>query len=292
MLEEGSSMTIRTFVSAMLTLGLAAAGCANASDTGDDGVDHPVGADQLILRVSMEGGFVPIEYTLTALPGFSLLGDGTVVTLGPQIEIYPGPALPALVATPVSEEGVQQIIRYAVDAGLLEDRSYEDMGSVGIADASTTVFTLNAAGVTHTTRVYALSELAQRPPRMSDEEFEARRVLQDFQVRLGTLRTWLPEGSVGDDGAYAPAAMRVFVGEYRPDPGLTQSPIDWPLTPGLGGFGTPAPPSDLRCGVVDGDDLATLMPLAQQANQLTPWVSDGTRYGIIFRPLLPGESGC
>ena len=34
------------------------------------------------------------------------------------------------------------------------------------------------------------------------------------------------------------------------------------------------------------------MPLVEQANQLTPWTSDGSQYGLLFRPLLPDESGC
>jgi hypothetical protein len=31
---------------------------------------------------------------------------------------------------------------------------------------------------------------------------------------------------------------------------------------------------------------------AQQANELTPWRNDNHLYGLIFRPLLPDESGC
>ena len=35
-----------------------------------------------------------------------------------------------------------------------------------------------------------------------------------------------------------------------------------------------------------------LGPAAQQANQLTPWISGGRRFHVVFRPLLPDESGC
>jgi len=48
----------------------------------------------------------------------------------------------------------------------------------------------------------------------------------------------------------------------------------------------------MRCGTVAADAAATLLPLAEQANQLTPWTSDGERYGLWFRPLLPDESDC
>ena len=48
----------------------------------------------------------------------------------------------------------------------------------------------------------------------------------------------------------------------------------------------------MRCGAVAADAATTLLPLAEQANQLTPWTSDGERYALWFRPLLPDESGC
>jgi hypothetical protein len=48
----------------------------------------------------------------------------------------------------------------------------------------------------------------------------------------------------------------------------------------------------MRCGTVTGEDAASLLGLAEQANQLTPWTSDGTSYALLFRPLLPDESDC
>ena len=93
---------------------------------------------------------------------------------------------------------------------------------------------------------------------------------------------------------YAPTALRIYSGPYQPDPSLTEPPIAWPLTPGLDLFGDSqqGTPGGMRCGTVTGDDAATLMPLVEQANQLTPWTSDGSQYGLLFRPLLPDESGC
>ncbi len=101
--------------------------------TGATGIAHPTGADEVVLRVAYEGGFVPYEYTLSSVPSWSLFGDGTLIVQGPQIEIYPGPALPNLVAIPISEEGVQAILEAARDAGLMDgDATY---GNDCIADA-------------------------------------------------------------------------------------------------------------------------------------------------------------
>ena len=68
--------------------------------------------------MAYEGGFVPVDYMLSAMPSFSLYGDGTLITPGAQIDIYPGPALPAIQQQQVSEAAIQAILQAALDAGL------------------------------------------------------------------------------------------------------------------------------------------------------------------------------
>ncbi len=291
-------MKVRALIAPLLVLGIAATACANAPSTipgggsGDGGLDHAGGAGDLIMRISNEGGLLSPEYTLTATPAFSLFGDGTVVTQGAQIELYPGPALPPLVATQLTETGIQAILQASLDAGLDEDREYTDLGAVGIADASTTVFTITVNGATHVTKVYALGELGQQPAGMSDDEFRARSQLLDFQNSMQDLRGTLPAGSVGDDTMFAPPGLRLFVSHYRPEQDLAQQAVDWPLASPLAGFGEPATLAGYRCGAITGADLEAVLPLARRANQLTPWRSQGVSYAIAFRPLLPDESGC
>ena len=289
-------MRSRLIGAVVLSIGTLASACANASTDGaGDGGDmsYHTGPTQVVLRIEQGGGFVPIEWNLTNMPLFSLFGDGLVVTPGAQIEIYPGPALPAITQTRLTPEAIQLLLQKAVDAGLGVDRDYTDMGSVGIADAPTTTFTLTIDGQVHTTHVYALGELDTAPDGMSPDEFQARQDLSAFQSDAMNL-SWLPEGTVSDEGMFQPSELRVFVGDYRPDDALVEPLIDWPLTPGLSTFGDPVQNGlqGMRCGAVTGDDAALLMPLAKQANQLTPWVSDSIRYGLLLRPLLPDETGC
>ena len=87
---------------------------------------------------------------------------------------------------------------------------------------------------------------------------------------------------------------RLFVSDYQPDAQLQEPAKAWPLDPPLASFGAPGPvDAHARCGVVIGQTgPTTLLPLAQTANDLTPWTSDGQRYAISFRPLLPDESAC
>ena len=137
---------------------LIAAACADSSSTtsNDGGIEHPTGADQLVLRVATGGGFTAPEYQLRLIPEFSLYGDGSIITPGPQIEIYPPPALPSVQTQPVSEDGVQAILQAAIDAGVDTDHDMTDMGSTMVADAATTTFTISVNGATNSFGVYAL----------------------------------------------------------------------------------------------------------------------------------------
>jgi hypothetical protein len=282
----------RRLLTALVFAAFVATSCAGLrSDPRSGGIDHPTGAGDLIVRVHLGGGFVPVDYTLREIPFFSIYGDGRLITLGPQIEIYPGPALPNLLVTQISEEGIQAILEAARDAGLLgPDRRYDHPG---IADAHTTTFTVVAEGRTHVVSAYALGFDEQPAGLISQEDLEARQKLNDFQMKLGDLGSWLPEGSVGEEEPFSFDELRIFVRDQAPrDDALEQPELRWPLSPGLADFGAVLPDLDIRCGSVQGSDLDALMPLAQEANELTPWRNDDHLYGLIFRPLLPDESGC
>ena len=278
---------------AALTLLLTLAACAETpADPGAGGIDHSTAADAVLVRISYEGGFVPVEWTYTNFAFYSLLGDGTLIVPGAQIEIYPGPALPAVSSRQVSEAGIQAILEQAIAVVRDIPADLNDLGFMNIADASTTVITVSAGGVDRTIRAYALSELTERPDGMPEREYQARLGLHELVATLTGPTEWLPEGSLGPEGAYEASAARVFVGNYRAVDDLKQDPMAWPLSARLADFGDPIPPGEMRCGVVEGEDWKTLRGSATKANQLTPWTDAGNRYSILFRPLLPDERGC
>ncbi len=287
-------MKLRT-IAAAITIGLAAAGCAKSSpNPPGSSIAHPMGRSQLVLRIDTAGGFVNPAAILDRIPQFTLYGDGTAIAPGVVTEIYPGPALVEPIATPISEDAVQAILRAAKDAGLFRNVAFTNLGSVGIADAPTTTITVNANGATYVTRVYALGEATgPRPAAMSQQEFDARKAISGFVGKTADLRSWLPKGSVDPDAPYMPGSLAVYVGSYRKDQTLSEPVAAWPLATALASFGQPVRiPQEMRCGTVTGNELTQLMPLVQDANQLTPWVSDGRRFGLTFRPLLPDQTGC
>lgn len=268
----------RTILTAMLALAamiLAACGRVTGGGAGSGGIAHPAGADQAVIVVEDTGGFVTPQWSLIRAPSFALYGDGTAITQGPQIMIYPPPLVPPLFSQRIEEDAVQALLRSARDAGLFADRTLDDM--CGVADVTTTVITIHADDATYVTSVYGLGfEGCQDDP-------EARAAITDF---VGGLMTFAgaPAASIGEPEPYRGDGWLLAVADYVPQPDLPQTDVAWPLDDP-----TPADAVD-GCLVVVGEGAQTLRPLFEGANELTPWVVDGTRWSLLVRPLYPGET--
>lgn len=263
----------------------------SASPPAPAGIDHPTGPDQLVLRIDTDGGFVAPGFILTHIPEFSLYGDGRIVMPGPQIAIYPAPALPSLVEMQVSEAGIQRILEAASAAGLLgPDLHYQ---AIGIADAGTTTFTLVSGGARHTVSAYALGIDASVP--QAGPDAAARKQLAALRDRLTGAADWLADTVVEPQAQYALRAVRIYSDPAQPgqDPsGIQPTHADWPLATPLAAGSPAGGGPDTKCTLVDGEGLAVLLPALRSADQLTIWRSGGSEYQLRLRPLLPDESGC
>jgi hypothetical protein len=285
----------RSFVLGLVPLllgGCTAAASISPSPSTGGNMDHPSGARDLVLRYETTGGFVPQEALLGRYPTVSVYGDGSVITEGPQIAIYPGPALPNLIATKLTETGLQRLLALAAEAGLLGPDAQFD--AIGIADAGTAQFTVVANGSRHTISAYALSESEDRG--LAPAVAAQRTRLRAFVARLTDLRGVLGAAQVGAEAPYRFTAVRLFVQPaVAPVDGLVQPVVTWPLATSLATFGEstqPGPGAALRCGVVSGPDLEVLRPHLMRANQASPWRSAGRNFSLTIRVLLPDESGC
>ena len=257
-----------------------------------DAIAHPTGPRDLIVRYEQTGGFVAPDFLVTRYPIVSVYGDGTAITEGPVDAIYPGPAMPNLQVTRLTEAGIQQLLLRARDAGLLgADASYD---VTNVADAPTAEFTVVAAGATHHVTAYALGLTAGTG--LEPSAIAARAKLQAFADALGDLQR-----TVGTDatpaGAYVFDAIRIYVRSGPPmlsDPSLAREPLSWPLSTPLATFGAPGTGSmtNARCGAVSGADLALLQPLLPKATQITGWKSAGEVFTLFLLPLLPDQTGC
>ena len=281
---------------ALLAIAAVAMACVgSAGAAGSTASPKPVDPDKVIFRVSWEGGFVTPEMLLGRLPTVVVYADGRVITQGPVLAIYPGPFMPNVQERTLSEAGLERMIELAREKDLLKDVHYDFHG---IADAADTVLEIHLDGKSYRVSAYALAEAGfdgEIAPAIELEpaEVEGRAALREFIDALMTV----PETDYADQPhAYDFEALRLYmkpaqIVEDSEFPG-EQLPIAWPLDD-LATSGTAIDnPSVERCLVVEGDDLETVMPLLQGANQLSVFESQGELYSLIPQPLYPGESGC
>ena len=295
------SSPIRFFSTALVALIAAACTSAGASPTASPapspsqtatGIVYPTGARDLVLRLRYVGGFMPPAAHLLDIPVISIYGDGTVIVPGPQLAIYPGPALPNLQRAMLTPADMQTLLEAAREAGLFGPDAHYDLG--GIMDASSAEFTLNADGRIHIVSAYALMEGGGSSEGIDPAVVKARGKLALLQGQLGSLEALLD--ATLEWTSYRADAIQLLVTPGAPDDGqgLAQAAITWPVSTPLAAFGSSLPmlmPGQ-RCGVVPGSDLGSLRPLLETANTLTPWTSGGESFGIAVRPLLPDEAGC
>lgn len=239
-------------------------------------IEHPTGADDVVLRVAYEGGFMPVEMAFLDLPTLLVTGDGRLIVQGPVIEIYPGPLLPNLQVRTISAAGIQELLRMAEGHGLLADVEYTRPDN--IADASDTVVEITVAGATYTHRAYALD--------LDEQSDRPRAALAEF-VQAATGE-WLygdnPE--LGDEQPYTSDTFLIRAFEAPEDlgdaAGVAPTRVDWPAAASV------RLADALECAALPAAEVAELFT---SANQLTLFVEQGIDYQLSVKPLLPGD-GC
>ncbi|MEV4509784.1 hypothetical protein AB0K00_12590 [Dactylosporangium sp. NPDC049525] len=274
------------------TLVLLVAGCAESAPVGDGGspgaaVNYP--ADQLVLRVDVSGGLVPVAMTVTEVPTLSIYGDGRVVTNGPMIEIFPGPALPNVqVQEILAPSDVTKLARMALDAGVGRQA---DFGMPNVADAPTTHVMVRTVAGEQATDVPALGIGEDS---LNNSQRAARQRIQRLVEALTDLSSTLGKGAVSESRAFPAkgvAAVAVQWAEMGGDQGIQpQSPVAWP-GPALPGEAFTDRPS-VHCVSATGEEGKQILAAAGKANSRTPWASAGSSWQVTFRPFLPDESTC
>jgi hypothetical protein len=254
---------------------VASTGAVNPIPSPSDAPD-PVDPNTPVFRVTWEGGFVTPEMLLGRLPIVVVYADGRVITQGPVPAIYPGPLMPNLQEHTLSAAALERLIELAREKNLLRTVHYD---YPGIADAPDTVLEIELDGASYRVSAYALAEVALDLPNsdLDQAEIDGRAALREFIDALTGIRIYAGKAVVVPDSE--------LPGE--------QSAMDWPLQD-LATAGEPVEnsPLDIRCQVVDGEDLDEVLPLLQAANSLQTFRSGEELYSLIVVPLYPGETGC
>jgi hypothetical protein len=243
--------------------------------------------DDVVLRVDLVDGFIPREYLVTRLPKVSVYGDGRVITGGPVIDIYPYPALPNVLVQTISPAGVNALVVGALDHGV---GNGADVGQPNIMDAASTRFTvLTDEGPL----VSSANALFEGDGGLTAAQRSARSALRDLLDDLADLSKTLGPDAVGEQEPYQPKVLAAVSREWTA-PDSTEAPAQperaWP-GPTLPGGPVGTIPG-VGCVTVTGDDLDTVLDAARSADVLTPWTSDGRKWLVGFRPLLPEETSC
>ena len=261
----------------ILALGLFVSACG-AGEPGTMPTNYV--PDDVVLTISEEGGFAPVEMILGRHPRYVLQADGRLYAPGAVPAIYPGPMLTPIFVGTVDDDAMQEIFRLIEDAGLpeIDGRLEADEATNNVADATTTVITYFDGETDHTLAVYALGFARD----MSDQAEAAANLVDAVDQANGTL---------ADATEYRPTKVEIRTGEHMslPDPKF-RSTQPWPLA--VAPDDMPAGEYGWRCVVVEGPPATDLLDVFGAANQATVWEHEGVEYPLIARGLFPGEAGC
>lgn len=276
-----------------LAVAVVLAGCQSMRTGGtDEPVPDTPGAptvpaeqDAPLLQIDVSGGFVMMGYDFATVPALTVYADGRAIAHGPQILIYPGPALPNLLERQLSQADLETLVGAAFEAGLLGE--VPDYGQPPIADAPSTFVTITIDGQTYRHVANALDAagggLSAAELGLTDDQLAARNTLAEFVADAQEL--------VGADGepyeitAFGIVAWSiVYDAETTVEPDPAPEVLRWPLDLPL------ADAAD--CTLVEGADAATLLDTLTRANQITQFEQGGAIYEVHVRPLLPHETGC
>jgi hypothetical protein len=242
------------------------------------GIAHPTGAQDAVLKLSYEGGFVPAGTTFVNTPALLVSGDGHVYTPAVTSAIFPGPLLPSILVKTITESGIQRILGIVQKAGLFVTK-LDLSGGTGVADASSTVLTINANGKNYVQNAYALgADNPESPARQA--MLGAVNIITDVAAAAG-------EASLGEDQPFVADKYRfqarvvdqTELDSQQPAPTI----VDWPAL-------TTLPlASAATCAVVNAAAVGSLLVDAKQ----NTYFKDGdVVYQLAVAGVLPGDPDC
>jgi len=249
------------------------------------GITHPTGAHQVVLRYDSAGGFVPPEFLAARVPFFTLYGDGRIVFVQSSAPASNGDIAvgPPLRTAKLSEEQVQSLLQFALDDGGLAI-ARETYSNPMVADAPTAVFTINADNDSKSVSAMGLGHDQQPGPDAA--------VLERLATLADRLSDFDHGGRLGSD-AYVPSAYRGVLSDAAGMAGVAVRAWPWPaLKPS--DFAFPKDPNvfQMATRTLAPDDVATLkVDGSENGIAGGVWVRgpDAKLYSLVIRPLLPDE---
>ncbi len=253
-----------------------------------EGIDHPTGATDVVLQLELAGGFMPIDFQANQAPLFTLFGDGRVV-FQPTVTTFPEPGPDGITRgipwrTAQLDAGqVEELLTFALGQGGL-GTARDNYGHDGIADASSSNFTINASGLKKLVSVYALGLEDPNTP-----DLVARRAFQALSTRL----TDFDKGGTIATDVYLADKYRAVLIEREGGPAAKPMAWPWPtlkvsdFKADVNAAGGAQLPHRTMTAVEVGDLKLGDIPGGVQG--VTVVGPDRKMYALVVRPLLPSE---
>ena len=145
-------------------------------------IAHPTDPEAIVLRMSVGGGFVPVEIAFMENPTFTLYGNNLAIFRpAAELESMADP-LEAFACQLLTPEQVDELLIFALEEGGLADADELYLDPF-IADAPNTTFTIDADDTQKSVMVQALGFNDQAPDPDARAQFQALAdVLADFQT--------------------------------------------------------------------------------------------------------------
>jgi hypothetical protein len=282
---------------ALITVACGSAGTASPGGSAaptappSQAVEHPTGANDIVLQMEEGGGFVPIEFLAGQAPTFTLYGDGRIVFV-PKVEVFPEPGPDGVIhgvpwrTAQLDPAQVDELLESALGPGGL-GAARENYGNDMVADAGSTYFRVDAGGVKKEVAIYALG---MEGPEVPDQQ--ARKAFLGLAERL---RDFDRGGAIGTE-AYVPTSYRAVLVEREGDPGAGGPVIEWPwpnltiadFPSNVNGAGAEQFPH--RALAADEAAELNIGDIAGGIQNVVVKGPDSKVYSLILRPLLPHES--
>lgn len=285
-MPPGTGGTTPTSGSTSTTSSTSTSTTSTSTTVAPQGIIHPTGSDDIILRIAYENGFVAPGVAFADVPTLLVSGGRRVITPGVTTAIYPGPLLPALFERSITEQGVEKLLAFAEAAHLLQtppDYSAE----VNVADVPDTVVVLaaNGARYVHSAPALGFEDTGESP---------ARKTLQAFVKALENIETVVGAENLGENKPLVADAYRMQAFEFGDVPADISTPttasvvagpaptyVAWPA-----GTGVKLAEAS-RCALVSASAIGSLFV---DANQLTYFTEDSKAYQVTAIAKLPGDS--
>ena len=266
--------------------GPSAAPSASPSPSTVGAIEHKTGATDVVLRMEQGGGLMPIDAIASQAPVFTLYGNGVIV-FQRKVETFPEADASGVThgipwrTAKLDEDQVQELLEFATVQGALGTAKDVYMGN--ITDAPSTIFTIDAGGVSKIVTINGLSELTDPGP-----DALARVAFLKLANRLNDF----DRGGTIDSDVYEAAAYRGVLMEREANGAVVRA-WPWPaiklmdfVDPNAVAGGIRLPHRTMTPAEVDALGIKDVNGGLQNVVLKAP---DGKIYGLTLRPLLADE---